>query len=114
MVLGLAGHRIAHGATAKRRWGKRFCRTGTKCREGKMVGPRPSLRRKAQGHHAWPSVSQDTPQPLRFAERALDAKFFFPTPCEARHCADGRGMKRGDEGMADAQKQECHRGAAKA
>jgi len=47
---------------------------------GKMVGPRPSLRREAQGHHTGTTVSQDPPPPPQLPAHASLVRLAFPTP----------------------------------
>ena len=63
---------------------------------GKMVGPRQSLRRKAQGHHAGMSVSQDPPPPLqRQTPAGCELPFLHP---------DDAGMELAGEKIRGGQK----------
>ena len=50
------------GATAKRRWGKRFCRTAAQAKGRQNGGAPPSLTRRCRARHPWKSVSQAPPQ----------------------------------------------------
>lgn len=71
MVLRVPGHRIARRETARAAVGATILSAaGCKPVADKMVGPRTSLGREAQCHHAGASVSQS---PSLQAERASSA-----------------------------------------
>jgi hypothetical protein len=63
---------------------------------GKMVGPRASLRRKAQGHHAGRTVSKNPPPPSQYRTPAgCELPFLHP---------DDAGMETTGEQIRGGQK----------